>query len=101
MDRGHVWGFQKDTGGINPRRGVDHRKEFRIQDGWEKKPNQVINILDCSMGHPLQSSNSLLVGIVGCIGPIILDTPSVLSRLNPEWGGSLDQGSSTKMYEAP
>ena len=82
-------------------RGLKQRKEKTIQEGWKRKNNQFRNIINCSLGHPSQGENSLLVGMGGWLVPIIFDIEGGLSRPISGWGRSLDQGRFTETYDPP
>ena len=83
-------------------RGMEHRKEKRIQEGWKGEINQVRNIINCSLDPPPpQCAHRLLVERGGWISPFPLDISCGLSSSILGWGRYLDQGSSADMDEAP
>ena len=61
LARGQVRGIKQDTGGRNPRKSMDHRREKIIQEGRKGKINQFRNILNCTPGNHPQGETSLLV----------------------------------------
>ena len=80
---------------------MDHRKKKKTMERRKGKINRVINILNCSPGHPPQGASSLLVGMGGRIGHFLLEMASGLSSPTMGRSKSLDKGSSDEMDEAP